>query len=297
MLPTRPDGPARAGQPCALETLSAPEARAATRGSERCRPRGRRGGRRRRARAGRRAVHRRDPERLGAVPGAGLVPRRWVRDRLGVALTRHVPGSGRRRGVHRHLCRLPLAPSTRSRRLDDALGVTRWARAHAAELGGDPDRVAVGGDSAGGNLAALCANTSRASSTSSSCTGHRRHVVLRLGTVTRRGVLLTASTMAWFLDNYLGDGDRKDPKPHRCSPPTSSWRPRRAPTCSPPATTRCATRRGLCGPSRAGRGDHRLPLLRGPDARFFSLPGSSGRRRGHGAATHELRQSFRRVHA
>src|SRR3954469_24193604 len=34
---------------------------------------------------------------------------------------------------------------------DDALAATRWAHAHAAELGGEPGRMAIAGDSAGGN--------------------------------------------------------------------------------------------------------------------------------------------------
>ena len=39
--------------------------------------------------------------------------------------------------------------------IDDARAAFRWAVAHAATLGADPDRVAVGGDSAGGNLSAV----------------------------------------------------------------------------------------------------------------------------------------------
>jgi acetyl esterase len=38
---------------------------------------------------------------------------------------------------------------------DDAYAATKWVADHASEIGGDPHRIAVGGDGVGGNLAAV----------------------------------------------------------------------------------------------------------------------------------------------
>lgn len=55
-----------------------------------------------------------------------------------------------------------LAPESRfPAQVDDAWAALTWAAAHAREIGGDPDRLAVIGDSVGGNLAAVLTQMAR----------------------------------------------------------------------------------------------------------------------------------------
>ncbi|PYO20927.1 MAG: acetyl hydrolase [Candidatus Rokuibacteriota bacterium] len=92
---------------------------------------------------------------------------------------------------------------------DDAWAATRWIAAHAAELGVDADRLAVGGDSAGGNLAAVVALLAREAG------GPRIALQILLYPVTdlvsesqsyadlADGYMLTRDSMRWFRAQYL----------------------------------------------------------------------------------------------
>ena len=100
--------------------------------------------------------------------------------------------------------------------LEDAATAARWAHEHASELGCDPDRLAIGGDSAGANLAAVVTQ--------------RESIPFRLQLLVypvtdaraesasyiayREGPYLTAAGMHWYIEHYLsgGEGSRDDPR-------------------------------------------------------------------------------------
>ncbi|HEY1933350.1 MAG TPA: alpha/beta hydrolase [Acetobacteraceae bacterium] len=101
--------------------------------------------------------------------------------------------------------------------VDDSAAATRWAIANADSLGIDASRVAVGGDSAGGNLAAVMALMAR--------DGTLPPLVFQLliypatdmmmTTVSSQtitgGVPLTSATMRWFINHYMrGRDDERD---------------------------------------------------------------------------------------
>ncbi|HXP73710.1 MAG TPA: alpha/beta hydrolase [Stellaceae bacterium] len=101
--------------------------------------------------------------------------------------------------------------------VDDAVAATEWIAAHAGTLGIDANRLAVGGDSAGGNLAAVVALVARDRG------GPRLRHQLLLYPATDfvtsddpqrerfEGFPLNVVTMNWFRDHYLrGPADYSD---------------------------------------------------------------------------------------
>lgn len=101
---------------------------------------------------------------------------------------------------------------------DDCFGVLRWLSEHAAEIGGDPARLAVSGESAGGNLAAALALAARdrggpalrACAMVYPCTGEE--ATLPSYVEYKDGPSLTTPRMVMYTDTYCsGDKHRRDP--------------------------------------------------------------------------------------
>jgi acetyl esterase len=100
--------------------------------------------------------------------------------------------------------------------VDDSIAATKWVATNAEKLGIDANKLFVGGDSAGGNLAAVVAMHARDNG------GPRIRGQVLIYPVTdlamthasyqdpETGVLLTHSMMRWFRDHYLADHTQID---------------------------------------------------------------------------------------
>jgi acetyl esterase len=93
--------------------------------------------------------------------------------------------------------------------VEDCMAALRWVALHAREIGADASRIAVGGDSAGGNLATVCAILARnegfpklafqllvypCTAPEPETPSHRKFA---------EGYLLTRNTITWFYKQYL----------------------------------------------------------------------------------------------
>lgn len=127
-------------------------------------------------------------------------------------------------GIHVLSIDYRLAPEHRAPAgIEDAFASFRWAYEHAEELGASPGRVAVGGDSAGGNLAAVVCQLARDSGgpapvlqwlvyPRTDFTAQTRSLSLF-----KNGFLLTSHDINWLQSQYLTDSGI-EPNDPRVSP-------------------------------------------------------------------------------
>jgi acetyl esterase len=124
-------------------------------------------------------------------------------------------------GVCRRLCHdtgsvvvsvdYPLAPEQRfPSAVDACVAAVNWVGEHIDEYGADPARLAVGGDSAGANLAAVCAQHAHAGGGPALAAQLLVYpAVDLLGEYPSRsenadGYFLTLADMRWFAEHYVG---------------------------------------------------------------------------------------------
>ena len=107
--------------------------------------------------------------------------------------------------------------------VDDSFAALQWAAANAASIGGDPERLALAGDSAGANMACAAALTARDAG------GPQVRAVVNIygscncpGTKTPSSVefadgpILKSDDVDWFWEQYLADPTQRDDQ--RASP-------------------------------------------------------------------------------
>jgi acetyl esterase len=101
--------------------------------------------------------------------------------------------------------------------VEDCLAAYRWLRSHGPDLGGDPARVAVAGDSAGGNLSAVVSQLAAAGGTPvPTCQVLIYPAVdFSLETDSHReladGHVIPRDRIAWYTEQYLrGEADKAD---------------------------------------------------------------------------------------
>jgi len=114
-----------------------------------------------------------------------------------------------------------LAPEARfPGAFDDVVAGLKWVAANGASIGVDSSKLAIGGDSAGGNLAAVVALALRDEAKAQGTAPLRYQLLVYPATDMRRGApshaqngqgyLLTQEMLAWYHGHYMGSSGRDD---------------------------------------------------------------------------------------
>jgi acetyl esterase len=106
--------------------------------------------------------------------------------------------------------------------MDDAVAAIRWIAEHGAELGGDPTRLALGGDSAGANMTAGAVlrlrdeGGPRVALQALIYGAFQPQFEMLSFHENAEGYFLTTKDVQWFWDNYLGPDPAARTDPYAC---------------------------------------------------------------------------------
>lgn len=182
--------------------------------------------------------------------------------------------------------------------LEDCYAATEWAHDHAVDIGGDADRIAIAGDSAGGNLAASVALLARERGGPDLCRQLLIYPVTDYSFDTpsyeenAEGYLLSRRSMRWYWDHYLeSDVDGANPfaSPLR-SPDLSALPPATVLTCGfDPLRDE-----GLAYADRLGEAGVDVTVRNYPDAihAFVSFPDLERSHEARSDLVRDLRSTF-----
>ena len=183
--------------------------------------------------------------------------------------------------------------------IEDSFAALQWVAQHAAQLGGDPARIAIAGDSAGGNLAAVCALLARDADFPALCF----QLLIYPATAPNADYpsqlefgedhFLTRKTILWFHNCYLpDDASRQD---FRYAPLLAGHHDGLPPTLIILAECDPLRDEGLVYANKlvAAGNQVKVSLYPGMIHPFFSMAGVfDAARRAHQEAATALRQAF-----
>ena len=112
--------------------------------------------------------------------------------------------------------------------VDDSMGALIWVKEHAAEYGGDPNRIAVTGDSAGGHLTAMLLAQAGNPAFKPSYPGNGKTDLSVTCAAPSYGVFDFVSLSKWgapIAKGYIGESYKQDPERYKLLSPALNVKP------------------------------------------------------------------------